>query len=78
MDQPGTPPPLMTKADLKDWLQVSDFWIRDRMENDPEFVRLCVIDLAPEGSSKRTLRFNVRAVDAYLGISASAPVPAAA
>ena len=79
MDQPGIPTPLMTKADLKDWLQVSDFWVRDRLENDPEFVRRCVIDLAPEGSSRRTIRFNVRAVEDYLGISAaSTPAPIAA
>ncbi|WP_328903205.1 hypothetical protein OHR86_27790 [Streptomyces sp. NBC_00441] len=78
MDQPGTPTPLMTKAGLKDWLQVSDFWIRDRMDNDPDFVRQCVVDLAPEGSSRRTIRFNVRAVEDYLGINTPAPVPAAA
>jgi hypothetical protein len=69
----------MTKADLKDWLKVSDFWIRDRMDNDPEFLRRCVVDLAPAGSDRRTLRFNVPAVEDYLGISATpAPVPAAA
>ncbi|MFI5769596.1 hypothetical protein ACIA74_13750 [Streptomyces sp. NPDC051658] len=79
MDHPGTPTPLVTKAGLKDWLHVSDFWIRDRMENDPEFVERCVVDLAPAGSSRRTIRFNVRAVEELLGISAaSAPVPAAA
>lgn len=79
MSQPGTPTPLMTKADLKDWLKVSDFWIRDRMDNDPEFLRRCVVDLAPAGSDRRTLRFNVPAVEDYLGISATpAPVPAAA
>ncbi|WP_326768585.1 hypothetical protein OG978_32340 [Streptomyces sp. NBC_01591] len=79
MEQSGIPTPLMTKADLKGWLQVSDFWVRDRMETDPDFVRLCVIDLAQSGSSRRTIRFNVRAVEEYLGIStASAPVPAAA
>ncbi|WP_331746628.1 hypothetical protein [Streptomyces sp. NBC_00842] len=75
MSQDGTPTPLLTKAGLKDWLQVSDFWVRDRLENDPEFVRLCVVDLAPTGSSRRTLRFNVPAVEKYLGISA-APAPA--
>lgn len=49
------------------------------MENDPEFVERCVVDLAPAGSSRRTIRFNVRAVEELLGISAaSAPVPAAA
>lgn len=74
MGQDGIPTPLLTKAGLKAWLQVSDFWVRDRLENDPEFVRLCVVDLAPAGSSRRTLRFNVPAIERLLGINA-APTP---
>lgn len=74
----AAPTPLLTTAGLKSWLQVSDMWVKDRLA-EPEFVSKCVIDLAPKGSSRRTLRFNVRAVEDYLGISAvSAPVPAAA
>lgn len=74
----AAPTPLLTTAGLKDWLQVSDQWVRDRLA-EPAFVGRCVIDLAPPGSSRRTLRFNVRAVEGYLGISAAlAPVPAAA
>ncbi|MGW1092467.1 hypothetical protein ACWD4L_41115 [Streptomyces sp. NPDC002596] len=75
MDQDGIPTPLLTKAGLKAWLQVSDFWVRDRLENDPEFVRLCMVDLAPAGSSRRTLRFNVPAVEKYLGISTTTALP---
>jgi hypothetical protein len=71
VDQLPTPTPLITKAQLKAWLQVSDMWVRDRLA-EPEFVRRCVIDLAPEGSSKRTLRFHVASVAAYLGIPAEA------
>lgn len=77
MDQHCAPTLLMTKAELKDWLKVSDFWVRDRLENDAEFVRLCVIDLAPEGSSRRTIRFHVSRTAAYLGIDTEALAPAA-
>lgn len=74
----AAPTPLLTTTGLKNWLQVSDQWVRDRLA-EPAFVERCVIDLAPAGSSRRTLRFNVRAIEDYLGISAaSTPVPAAA
>ena len=81
MDQRNTPTPLMTKAELKDWLKVSDFWVRDRLENDPEFVEKCVVDLAPEGSTRRTIRYHVGRTAEYLGIEpqpaiAAATVPA--
>jgi hypothetical protein len=59
---------LLTKVQLKDWLQVSDFWVRDRMENDPEFVEHCVVDLAPDGVSRRTVRFHAARTAFYLGI----------
>lgn len=70
MDQPITPTPLMTKAELKEWLKVSDFWVRDRLENDIAFVERCVIDLAPAGSSRRTLRYHVDNIAEHLGIPA--------
>lgn len=76
MHKPTTPT-LLTKAELKEWLKVSDFWVRDRLENDPEFVRRCVIDLAPTGSSKRTLRYHLDNTADYLGFPAES-VPAAA
>lgn len=68
MDQRNTPTPLITKAELKEWLQVSDFWVRDRMDNDPQFLDQCVVDLAPASSPRRTLRFHVVATANYLGI----------
>lgn len=74
MDQSGAPTPLLTTAGLKNWLQVSDMWVKDRLA-EPEFVSRCVIDLAPKGSSRRTLRFNVLAVEEYFGIRA-VPAPA--
>ncbi|MET7429565.1 hypothetical protein ABZT16_11285 [Streptomyces flaveolus] len=61
--------PLLTKAELRDWLKVSDMWIRMRVDDDPEFkARGCVIDIATPDSSRRTLRFPARAVAEYLGI----------
>ncbi|MEU1071833.1 MULTISPECIES: hypothetical protein [unclassified Streptomyces] len=80
MTQRNTPTPLLTKAELKDWLKVSDFWVRDRMENDPVFLERCVVDLAPETSDRRTLRFSVHATAEHLGIpvdSTPAVAPAA-
>ncbi|SHL73199.1 hypothetical protein [Streptomyces yunnanensis] len=71
MDKRTTPRRLLTKAQLKEWLQVSDFWVRDRLDNDPEFVERCVVDLAPQGSPRRTLRFHETATATYLGIPAS-------
>lgn len=74
MDQLLTPTPLrtetplLTKAELRQWLKVSDMWIRMRVDDDPEFARLCVIDIATPDSSRRTLRFPARAVAEYLGI----------
>lgn len=73
MEQATTPTqlhsPLLTKAQLRDWLQVSDMWIRMRVDDDPEFrARGCVIDIATPDSSRRTLRFPARAVAEYLGI----------
>lgn len=74
MEQPLTPiqlrteSPLLTKAELRQWLKVSDMWIRMRVDDDPEFSRRCVIDIATPGSSRRTLRFPARAVAEYLRI----------
>jgi hypothetical protein len=69
---PADPPPLLTKAQLMKWLQVSDMWVRMRLADDPEFVRRCVVDIATPGSSRQTLRFPARAVAEYLGIPADA------
>jgi hypothetical protein len=74
VEQPVTPTllrtesPLLTKAELRQWLKVSDMWIRMRVEADDEFARRCVIDIATPDSSRRTLRFPARAVAEYLGI----------
>ncbi|MCT9092935.1 hypothetical protein N4G70_29285 [Streptomyces sp. ASQP_92] len=68
MDQRNTPTPLITKAELMAWLKVSNFWVRDRMKKDPHFVERCVVDLAPDGSDRQTLRFVVDATAAHLGI----------
>lgn len=68
------PRALITKTELKDWLRVSDYWVRDRLENDSDFVTRCVVDLAPRGSDRRTLRWNVDATAAHLGI----PLPPSA
>lgn len=74
MEQPPSPTPLhvesplLTKTDLRTWLKVSDMWVRLRIENDPEFVDRCVIDIATPDSSRRTYRFPARAVAEYLGI----------
>ncbi|MFJ2961237.1 hypothetical protein ACIPIC_02870 [Streptomyces collinus] len=72
MEQPFTPTqlhtPLLTKAELREWLKVSDMWIRMRVDDDPEFRTRCVIDIATPDSSRRTLRFPARAVAEYLGI----------
>lgn len=78
MDQRNTPTPLITKAELKEWLKVSDFWVRDRLENDPQFVEQCVVDLAPAGSSRRTIRYHVGRTAQYLGIPAEEQQPALA
>lgn len=67
MDQRATPRPLLTTADLKAWLKVTERWVKLRLA-EPEFVRRCVIDLAPEDSSRRTLRYEQQAVADYLGI----------
>lgn len=78
MEQPLTPTPLhadsplLTKTELRQWLKVSDMWVRLRIDGDPEFVERCVIDIATTGSSRRTYRFPARAVAEYLGIPAYA------
>lgn len=76
MPQPSTPT-LLTKAELKEWLKVSDMWVRDRLA-DPEFVAQCVIDLAPAGSSKRTIRYHACNTAAYLGFPAESALASAA
>lgn len=78
MSQYPLPPALLTKAELKGWLRVSDFWVRDRLK-DPQFVAACVVDLAPEDSPRRTLRFSADGVATLLGIPTHAePATAAA
>jgi hypothetical protein len=68
--QPHAEPPLLlTKAQLKKWLQVSDMWVRMQLD-DPEFKKRCVADISTPGSSRQTLRFPAAAVAAYLGIPA--------
>lgn len=64
------PLPLLTKAQLMKWLQVSDMWVRMRLADDPQFVDRCVVDISTPGSSRKTLRFSKPAVAAYLGIPA--------
>lgn len=72
MEQRATPRPLLTTADLKTWLRVTDGWVKLRLA-EPEFVARCVVNLAPEGSERRTLRYVEAAVAEYLGI----PLPEA-
>lgn len=67
-----TETPLLTRAELKQWLKVSDMWIRMRLDGDPRFVDACVIDIATPGSTQRKLRFPASAVADYLGIPAGA------
>lgn len=62
-----TPRPLITTAQLYEWLGVSEYWLRDRMQKDPNFP---VIDIANPGAKIRNLRFDVDAVAAHLGIPA--------
>ncbi|MFF4346738.1 hypothetical protein [Streptomyces sp. NPDC001530] len=74
MEQPLTPTqlrtesPLLTKTELRQWLKVSDMWVRIQIEENPDFVQRCVIDIATPGSSRRTYRFPARAVAEYLRI----------
>jgi len=77
VEQPNTPtqlhaetPPLLTKAQLMTWLQVSKMWVSMQLAN-PEFVERCVADIATPGSSRQTLRFSTQDVAEYLGIPAS-------
>ncbi|MFE2485962.1 hypothetical protein ACFXGR_22230 [Streptomyces mirabilis] len=77
MKQPLTPTqlrtatPLLTRNQLKEWLGVSDMWVRYRLD-EPGFVDACVIDIATAGSTLRKLRFPASAVATYLGIPADA------
>lgn len=54
--------PLITTEELMAWLRVTRQWVKDRLA-DPTFP---VVDLAPDGSPRRTLRFDVECVAAYL------------
>ena len=65
------PPLLLTRDQLKEWLQVSRTWVDMRVA-DPEFAARCVVDIATPGSSHRKLRFPASAVAEYLGIPDSA------
>ena len=62
------PPLLLTRAELMKWLKVSRTWLDMRLDDDPQFVKACVIDIATPGSSQRKLRFLARAVAEHLGI----------
>jgi len=74
VEQPLTPTqlrsetPLLTKSELRQWLKVSDMWVRIQIDTNPEFLDRCVIDIATPDSSRRTYRFPARAVAEYLGI----------
>jgi hypothetical protein len=61
------PRPLIKTSGLMAWLDVGPDWVKAHVA-DPSFP---VIDLAPAGAPRRTLRFSVEAVAAHLGI----PVP---
>ena len=61
------PRPLITSAELMTWLNVGPEWVKSHTA-DPNFP---LIDLAPKGAPRRTLRFSVDAVAAHLNI----PVP---
>lgn len=63
-------PLLLTRTELLKWLKVSRTWLDMRLDDDPEFVEACVIDIATPGSSQRKLRFPARAVAEYLGMPA--------
>ena len=67
MKQHLAPTPLMDKTGLKDWLKVSDRWIKDRL-NEDEFNERCVVDIAPKGSTRRTIRYDVAGIREYLGM----------
>lgn len=58
---------LLTKPQLKTWLQISDWQIRKLLE-DPVFVDRCTANAIRHGSQRRQLRFASRAVAEYLGI----------
>jgi hypothetical protein len=62
-------PQLLTTAELKAWLKVSQMWVKERLD-DPEFVAQCVINLAPKTSERRTLRYSAEAVANWLDIPA--------
>lgn len=64
----STPRPLLKAPELMRWLNVSEWWLRERLIEDPEFPHT---DFALPKSSKRDLRFDVDAVAKHLGI----PVP---
>lgn len=66
MDTTATPRPLLKSAELLAWLGVTRRWLKDRLD-DPNFP---VVDLAPDGAPRRTLRFDVEHVAAYLKIPA--------
>lgn len=68
-EQPLPRPLLLTAAELRAWLKVSTQWVKDRLD-DPKFVDRCVINLAPEDSPRRTLRFNADALAEWLSIPA--------
>lgn len=67
-------PLLLTKDELMTWLRVSKFWIQVRL-TDEAFMRDCVVDVAVDGSTRRSLRFNADAISALIGIPAPTTVP---
>ena len=62
------PRPLLTAPQLYAWLRVTENWLNDRLEKDPDFP---FSDIANPGASRRNLRFDVEAVANHLGL----PVP---
>lgn len=47
--QGAVPSPLLTKAELKAWLKVSDHWVRDRLTEEA-FVKQCVATWPPRAA----------------------------
>jgi hypothetical protein len=64
----STPRPLLKAPELQRWLNVSEWWLRERLIEDPDFPHS---DIALAKSSKRDLRFDVELVAKHLGL----PVP---
>ncbi|WP_037576694.1 hypothetical protein [Phaeacidiphilus oryzae] len=62
---------LVTRPELLAALRVSEYWLRTREEDDPEWRSTVEVDIANPGSSRQNLRYELNAVARHLGI----PVP---